>query len=95
MSDLDNPEWLQRIALLTKAKKTWHRVVLPEGAVPDNIKVILFDNSNIGNYIGNYIWDTSELLNKTYWSIPIKNCSSARTIYFENKADIVMFKLLM
>ena len=90
MSDLDNPEWLQRLAVLTKAEKTWHRVVLLEGAVPDKVKDIL-DNSNIGNYI----WDTSELLNKTYWSIPIKNCSSARTIYFENKADIVMFKLLM
>lgn len=89
-SDLDNPQWLQRLALLTKAEKTWHQVVLPEGTVPDKVKDIL-DNSNIGNYI----WNTSDLFNKDYWAKPISNWSNARTIFFENKADIVMFKLLL
>ena len=90
MSDFDNPEWLQRLAVLTKAEITWHPVVLPDGAVPYKVKDIL-DNSNIGNYI----WDTSNLYSKDYWDRPIKDWSSAKTIYFENEADIVMFKLLM
>lgn len=83
-------DWVERLAVLTAAQDTWHKLTLPDHAVPARVREAL-DNSNISRYI----WDTSDLINDTYWNDPVKEWSEAKQIFFEDANDLVMFRLLL
>ena len=81
-------DWLERLAMLDNAEKTWHKLTLPDGVTAVQVKGLLEDRN-----IGRYIWKTDDLVNDRYWNDPIKQWSDARHVLFEDENDIVMFML--
>jgi hypothetical protein len=84
---MDMNRWLDLLAELEHAKKSWH----PEdllGMMPGQVSAILENES-----IGQYVWDNSRIAPQR-GNIPIKDWEDCRIIYFEREQDITLFRLL-